>query len=120
MPHPMDAFFAPPDGRLFGCFPGAEVRPGQARMAALVFDAIQEGAERRAAWKEAGAEPDAKPDAVIQAVEAGTGTGNPCIQAIAKARCGGSSNDTYPCGACSWAARFQSSTRSPRPGCGIC
>ncbi len=75
MPHPMDAFFAPPDGRLFGCFPGAEVRPGQARMAALVFDAIQEGAERRAAWKEAGAEPDAKPDAVIQAVEAGTGTG---------------------------------------------
>lgn len=75
MPHPMDAYFAPETGRIFSCFPGAEIRPGQARMAALVYDAIQEGAERRAAWKEAGAEPDAKPDAVVQAIEAGTGTG---------------------------------------------
>lgn len=71
----MDAFFAPPDGRIFACFPGAEARPGQARMAALVLDAIEEGAARQAAWKEAGAEPEAKPDAVMQAIEAGTGTG---------------------------------------------
>jgi ATP-dependent DNA helicase DinG len=71
----MDAYFAPETGRIFSCFPGAEVRPGQARMAALVYDAIQEGAERREAWREAGADPESKPDAILQAIEAGTGTG---------------------------------------------
>jgi ATP-dependent DNA helicase DinG len=75
MPHAMDAYFAPETGRIFSCFPGAEARPGQARMAALVLDAIQEGAERRQAWKEAGSDPEARPDAVVQAIEAGTGTG---------------------------------------------
>ena len=33
MSHPMDRFFAPPDGKLYACFPGAEERPGQQRMA---------------------------------------------------------------------------------------
>jgi ATP-dependent DNA helicase DinG len=75
MPHAMDRFFAPPEGRLFACFPGAEERPGQRRMAELVFDSIQEGAARLEAWKRAGAEPELRPDAVLQAIEAGTGTG---------------------------------------------
>ncbi|HJW09413.1 MAG TPA: ATP-dependent DNA helicase, partial [Holophagaceae bacterium] len=75
MPHAMDRFFAPPEGRLFACFPGAEERPGQRRMAELVFDAIEDGTARRQAWRDAGAEPEKKPDAVIQALEAGTGTG---------------------------------------------
>ena len=71
----MDRFFAPPEGRLFACFPGAEERPGQARMAELVFDAIGEGSARRKAWRDEGADPETKPDAVVQAIEAGTGTG---------------------------------------------
>lgn len=71
----MDAFFAPPEGRLFACFPGAEERPGQRRMAELVLDSIQEGAARLEAWKRAGAEPEERPGAVLQAIEAGTGTG---------------------------------------------
>ena len=32
----MDRYFAPPEGRIFACFPGAEDRPGQRRMAELV------------------------------------------------------------------------------------
>ena len=75
MPHLMDQYFAPPEGRLFACFPGAEDRPGQARMAELVFDAIEEGSARMKAWQEAGGDPETKPDAVVQAIEAGTGTG---------------------------------------------
>jgi len=71
----MDRYFAPPEGRLFACFPGAEERPGQRRMAELVFDSIREGAERLESWKRAGAEPENRPDAVLQAIEAGTGTG---------------------------------------------
>jgi ATP-dependent DNA helicase DinG len=71
----MDLYFAPPDGRIFSCFPGAEERLGQRHMAELVADAIQEGAERFEAWKRAGSDRDARPDAVVQAIEAGTGTG---------------------------------------------
>ncbi|HWQ09877.1 MAG TPA: hypothetical protein VN436_12235, partial [Holophaga sp.] len=71
----MDAFFAPPEGRLFACFPGAEERPGQRRMAELVLDSIREGWARLDAWKRAGAEPEERPDAILQAIEAGTGTG---------------------------------------------
>jgi len=85
----MDRFFAPPEGRLFACFPGAEERPGQRRMAELVFDSIQEGAERVESWKCAGAEPENRPDAVLQAIEAGTGTGKSLgylIPAIASGR----------------------------------
>jgi ATP-dependent DNA helicase DinG len=89
MPHVMDRFFAPPEGRLFACFPGAEERPGQRRMAELVFDSIREGAERLEAWKRAGAEPENRPDAILQAIEAGTGTGKSLgylIPAIASGR----------------------------------
>nr|WP_320132904.1 ATP-dependent DNA helicase [uncultured Holophaga sp.] len=75
MPHPMDAFFALPKGRIFACFPGAEERPGQRRMAELVADAINEGEGRFGAWRRGGGEPEAKPNAVLQAIEAGTGTG---------------------------------------------
>jgi ATP-dependent DNA helicase DinG len=75
MAHVMDRFFAPPEGRLFACFPGAEERPGQRRMAELVLDSIVEGAERLETWKRAGAEPETRPNAVLQAIEAGTGTG---------------------------------------------
>lgn len=75
MAHPMDSFFAPPEGRIFTCFPGAEERPGQRRMAQLVYDAIQEGHEQWESWKNHGSDDEAKPNAVIQAVEAGTGTG---------------------------------------------
>lgn len=85
----MDPFFAPPEGRLFACFPGAEERPGQRRMAELVLDSIQEGAERMESWKRSGAEPETRPDAVLQAVEAGTGTGKSLgylIPAIASGR----------------------------------
>ena len=85
----MDRFFAPPEGRLFACFPGAEERPGQRRMAELVLDSIQEGAARLEAWKRAGAEPETRPDAVLQAIEAGTGTGKSLgylIPAIASGR----------------------------------
>ena len=71
----MDPFFAPPDGRIFSCFPEAEVREGQRRMAELVADSIQEGAQRFEAWKRAGSDRDSRPDAVVQAIEAGTGTG---------------------------------------------
>jgi ATP-dependent DNA helicase DinG len=71
----MDLYFAPPDGRIFTCFPGAEERLGQRHMAELVADAIQAGAERFEAWKRAGSDRDARPDAVVQAIEAGTGTG---------------------------------------------
>jgi len=75
MSHAMDIFFEPPEGRIFSCFPGAEVRVGQQRMAERVADAIQEGAERFEQWKRDGSPKDARPDAVVQAIEAGTGTG---------------------------------------------
>jgi ATP-dependent DNA helicase DinG len=75
VPHPMDSLFAPPQGRLYACFPGAEERPGQRKMAELVWDSIQEGSQRIEAWKQAGGEPDQRPDAILQAIEAGTGTG---------------------------------------------
>jgi len=71
----MDTYFLPPDGRIFSCFPGAEERVGQRRMAELVADSIQAGAERFEAWKRAGGDRDTRPDAVVQAIEAGTGTG---------------------------------------------
>ncbi len=71
----MDRFFAPPEGRLFACFPGAEERPGQRHMAEAVADAIAQGASQERAWKDAGGNKEAKPPAVIQAIEAGTGTG---------------------------------------------
>lgn len=71
----MDAFFAPPQGRIFACFPGAEERPGQRRMAELVSNAIAEGEGRFGAWRRSGGEPDTKPNAMLQAIEAGTGTG---------------------------------------------
>ncbi|HET6329504.1 MAG TPA: ATP-dependent DNA helicase [Holophagaceae bacterium] len=75
MPHGMDRFFSSPDGRLFACFPGAEERPGQRHMAEAVADAIAEGTSQGRAWKEAGGDKESKPPAVIQAIEAGTGTG---------------------------------------------
>jgi ATP-dependent DNA helicase DinG len=71
----MDRYFAPPEGRIFACFPGAEDRPGQRRMAELVHNTVVEGSARFQQWRDAGGEPEAKPEAVIQAVEAGTGTG---------------------------------------------
>jgi ATP-dependent DNA helicase DinG len=71
----MDPYFAPPDGRIFSCFPEAEEREGQRRMAELVADSIKAGAERFEAWKRAGSDRDTRPDAVLQAIEAGTGTG---------------------------------------------
>jgi len=71
----MDRYFAPPEGRIFACFPGAEDRPGQRRMAELVHNTVVEGTARFQAWRNGGAEPDSRPEAVIQAVEAGTGTG---------------------------------------------
>jgi ATP-dependent DNA helicase DinG len=75
MSHPMDVFFAPPEGRIFSCFPEAEAREGQRAMAELVADAIREGEERFQAWRNAGSDKASRPDAVVQAVEAGTGTG---------------------------------------------
>ncbi len=75
MAHPMDRYFAPPEGRIFACFPGAEDRPGQRRMAELVHNTVVEGSARFQAWRAAGGTPEARPEAVIQAVEAGTGTG---------------------------------------------
>ncbi len=75
MPHVMDRIFAPPEGRIFSCFPGAEERPGQRRMAELVFNAVQEGEARFAAWRLSGGEADSRPDGLLQAIEAGTGTG---------------------------------------------
>ena len=71
----MDRYFAPPEGRIFACFPGAEDRPGQRRMAELVHNTVVEGSARFQRWRDQGSEPEAKPEAVIQAVEAGTGTG---------------------------------------------
>ena len=71
----MDPYFAHPDGRIFSCFPEAEVREGQRRMAELVADSIEEGAERFAEWRRLGSDRDNRPDAVVQAIEAGTGTG---------------------------------------------
>lgn len=71
----MDSTFAPPQGRIFSCFPGAEERPGQRRMAELVFDAVKEGEARFSAWRQVGGEADARPDGLLQAIEAGTGTG---------------------------------------------
>ena len=71
----MDPYFAPPDGRIFSCFPEAEEREGQRRMAELVADSIRAGAERFEAWKRAGSDRETRPDAVLQAIEAGTGTG---------------------------------------------
>ncbi|HET8901844.1 MAG TPA: ATP-dependent DNA helicase [Holophagaceae bacterium] len=85
----MDRFFSSPDGRLFACFPGAEERPGQRHMAEAVADAIAEGTSQNRAWKDAGGEKDSKPPAVIQAIEAGTGTGKSLgylIPALASAR----------------------------------
>ena len=75
MAHALDPYLAPPEGRLFACFPGAEERPGQRRMAELVFDAIQEGTARREEWRRGGSDPESRPDAVLQTIEAGTGTG---------------------------------------------
>ncbi|HXC16557.1 MAG TPA: ATP-dependent DNA helicase [Holophagaceae bacterium] len=85
----MDRFFSSPDGRLFACFPGAEERPGQRHMAEAVANAIAEGTSHNRAWKDAGGEKDSKPPAVIQAIEAGTGTGKSLgylIPALASAR----------------------------------
>ena len=73
--HPMDRFFAPPEGRIFACFPGAEDRPGQRRMAELVHDAVREASALFQKWRDQGGDAEARPEAVIQAVEAGTGTG---------------------------------------------
>lgn len=75
MAHPMDRYFAPPEGRIFACFPGAEDRPGQRRMAELVHNTVVDGTARFQSWRDSGGESDARPGAVIQAVEAGTGTG---------------------------------------------
>jgi len=75
MAHPMDRYFAPEVGRIFACFPGAEDRPGQRRMAELVHNTVMEGGARFDQWRNRGAEPESKPEGVIQAVEAGTGTG---------------------------------------------
>ena len=75
MSHPMDRFFAPPDGKLYTCFPGAEERPGQRRMAELVHNTLLDGAARFERWRKEGSDPATRPEAVIQAVEAGTGTG---------------------------------------------
>ena len=71
----MDAYFAPSEGRLFACFPGAEERSGQRRMAELVADSIHEGFQRLETWKRGDADPEKRPSAVLQAIEAGTGTG---------------------------------------------
>ncbi len=71
----MDRIFAPPEGRIFSCFPGAEERPGQRRMAELVFDAVQEGEARFSAWRQSGGDAESRPDGLLQAIEAGTGTG---------------------------------------------
>ena len=75
MAHPMDRFFDPDQGRLFACFPGAEERPGQRRMAELVWNAVADGQAAREGWRREGSLPETKPDAVVQAIEAGTGTG---------------------------------------------
>ena len=71
----MDRFFAPPEGRIFACFPGAEDRPGQRRMAELVHDAVGEASAVFQRWRDQGGGSETRPEAVIQAVEAGTGTG---------------------------------------------
>ena len=71
----MDRYFAPPEGRIFACFPEAEDRPGQRRMSELVHNAVVDGTDRFQRWRAGGSEPESKPEAVIQAVEAGTGTG---------------------------------------------
>jgi len=71
----MDRYFAPPEGRIFACFPEAEDRPGQRRMSELVHNAVMDGTDRFQRWRAGGSEPESKPEAVIQAVEAGTGTG---------------------------------------------
>ena len=73
--HPMDRFFAPPEGRIFACFPGAEDRPGQRRMAELVHDSVREASALFQRWRDEGGGSETRPEAVIQAVEAGTGTG---------------------------------------------
>ena len=44
-------------------------------MAELVWDAIEEGAASKKAWRDAGSDSESKPNAVLQAIEAGTGTG---------------------------------------------
>ena len=71
----MDRYFASPEGRIFSCFPGAEDRPGQRRMAELVHNALMDGGARFQQWRDQGSDAEAKPDALIQTVEAGTGTG---------------------------------------------
>ena len=65
----MDRIFAPPEGRIFSCFPGAEERPGQRRMAELVFDAVKAGETRFGAWRQSGGEADSRPDGLLQAIE---------------------------------------------------
>ncbi|HEX7599363.1 MAG TPA: hypothetical protein VF518_14195, partial [Polyangia bacterium] len=67
----MDRYFAPPEGRIFASFPEAEDRPGQRRMAELVYNTVVDGTARFQRWRDAGSDPEAKPEAVIQAVEAG-------------------------------------------------
>jgi len=71
----MDSYFAPPEGRIFSCFPGAEARGGQQAMAEHVADAIRDGAAAFEAWRAAGSDKDTRPDALVVAIEAGTGTG---------------------------------------------
>lgn len=73
MTHPMDSYFDEQNGALFKFFPGAEVRPGQRRMAEILYDAIEEGSQRRIQWLENGA--GSVSPAVVQVLEAGTGVG---------------------------------------------
>jgi ATP-dependent DNA helicase DinG len=85
----MDKYFAPETGRIFSCFPGAEERLGQRKMAELVWDTIQDASKAMDAWKNFGGAPDEKPDGFIQAIEAGTGIGKSLgylIPAIAAGR----------------------------------
>lgn len=70
----MDVIFGP-EGRFFARFPGAEARAGQRHMAELVWEAIADGTAAYRSWDSAGKLPEARPDAVVQAIEAGTGTG---------------------------------------------
>ncbi len=73
MPHPMDFYFDEQNGALFRFFPGAEVRPGQRRMAEILYDAVEDGSQKRTQWLENG--DGIVPQAVVQTLEAGTGIG---------------------------------------------
>ncbi|MDR2560892.1 MAG: ATP-dependent DNA helicase [Holophagales bacterium] len=89
MAHPMDKYFAPGTGSIFSCFKGAEERPGQRRMAELVWDSIVDSADVFDEWGESGGEPEQAPVATIQPIEAGTGIGKSLgylIPAIAAGR----------------------------------